>query len=395
MKHSLNIVIDANNFYNRTLYSANFTSKKTKLFEEEDAGIYMRKLATDFTAFVRRFKGVYSSIILCVDSKSWRKTEVDLKDADYKGTRKKKEEINWPIYNQVNTEFEKFIEAAGVTIVKEDGCEADDLIRAYVEYFKENKENSIVWSADNDLTQLIYINEESFNIQYYQPPMQKNSIAANQEFFNWLNDAGDYEDNQSAEDILFNLSEATKDSFNSTLKEIFNKNGLKEKLVNPDFVVFEKIIRGDKGDNILTIKRGIGKVTLEKLWDSKYSNFKIRDSLNEVTQLGIIDNLVIENKIKPEEVENCLKSLKQNVTLVLLDVDVTPKYVEENMQKRIRNTSFSRIDANTLTNMKTLLDGTVWFDSSKTNSFVPKNLDPFANVDIEAEDLSKKTKKLF
>jgi len=395
MKHSLNIVIDANNFYQRTMHSANFTSKKTKFFEEEDAGIYMRKLATDLTSFLRRFKGVYASVVLCVDSKSWRKTETALVAADYKGTRKIREEINYPVYNQVNAEFEAMLAESGVTISKQKGCEADDLIRAWVEYFKANGSNSIVWSADNDLFQLIYKNDESFNVQYYQPPMQRNSIAANQEFFDWLDDKDSASNDMSAEDILFNMTEVTKDSFNGTFKGIMNKTGLKDKLVDPDYVVFGKIIRGDKGDNIATIKRGIGKVALESLWESKYSNFKQNDSLNEINRLALIDNLVEMGKIKNDEAELCAAKLEQNVTMVLLHSDVTPDWVEANMQNHINETVFTKVDSHTLTNMKTMLDGTEWFDSSKVNAATPKHLDPFANVDVEVKDPIKKTNKLF
>lgn len=395
MKNSVNILIDANNFWNRTLFSANFKKKDSKLFDPEEEGMYMRKLATDLAAFLRRFKGNYSSVIFCIDSRSWRKTEVELADLDYKGNRKKREEINWDAYNRINDEFVALIQAAGVTIAKADNCEADDLIRGYVEYFKSIGENSVVWSADNDLFQLIYFNDESFNIQYYQPPMQKNSIAASAEFFEWLNGTADGLDAAvSAEDMLFNLAEMSQNSYNTTLKSIFDKAGLKTKVIDPKEVVFKKIIGGDSSDGISKIKAGIGKKTLDALWVNHFQNtFTVDQALTEVYQLSIITTLQNEKKLKTqEEVDSAIKQLGFNVTLIILDERTSPDYVNSNIQSVIDSSSFPKIDTNQMEDMKILLKGTEFFDSSKVNGYVPKGMDPFAGIDTGK---TVKTKKLF
>lgn len=394
MKKHVNILIDANNFYNRTLYTCNFQKKDAKLFNDGDAGIYMRKLATDLSSFLRKFKGEYKNVIFCVDSKSWRKLEADLQDAEYKGNRVKKETINWEVYNHVNRVFCDIIKSVGVNIIKSENSEADDLIRVYVDYYKKLQENTIVWSADKDLNQLIYFNENSFNVQYNQPPMSSNSIVATESFFEWLNRAGtDVSDGMSAEDLLFNLSAATENSFNDDLRTCFEKAKLDYKPTNPEFVVFEKIVRGDSSDNISSIKRGIGKKTVESVWDEYFKDsFSIDEALNEVFQTTIISAFINAKKIDTVETDECLRRLQQNVKLIVLDERTCPDYVNQKMHQIVEAQDLSPVQKSNIENMKALLEGTEWFDKNKANSTAPAHLNPFAGMDLPEE---KSTKSLF
>lgn len=391
MNSTLNILIDSKNFFDRTLYSTNFKDKNSILFTEEDRKIYMQKLSVDFSAFIRRLDNNFKSVIFCMDSMSWRKTEIDFENVGYKKNRKKKKEIDWKGYNLVTNEFIELAKSYGCHVEKENNCEADDLIAKFVEHFKEIGENTMVWSADNDLFQLVYHNSESFNVQFYQPSIGPKVIAATEDFFTWLN--GEAVQEMSAEDLVFNMA-AANSNFNVTLKNLFKKAKLGERLINPVEILFKKIVGGDSSDCIPKIKSGLGKVFLEKLWSEYYKDsFTMTDSLNEITQLGIVDRvfqLKTPRKFKKGqeeafriEREQAERLIQLNVRLIYLTRETAPDNVNEVMQKVVENFNYKKISYNTIKTMQKFLDGTVWYNKKDKNLFTPKGMDPFSNVDTE------------
>ena len=67
-------VIDGNYFLFRTLYVLPRKSKKTEMLAtDEDATVFMRKLATDFAYQIRLFEGLIDKVVWTIDSRSWRK----------------------------------------------------------------------------------------------------------------------------------------------------------------------------------------------------------------------------------------------------------------------------------------------------------------------------------
>ena len=91
-------VIDGNYFLFRTLYVLPRKSKKAEMLgTDEDAIVFMRKLATDFAYQIRLFDGLIDKVVWTIDSRSWRKDFYP--DAEYKGNRKQDTSINWERVN--------------------------------------------------------------------------------------------------------------------------------------------------------------------------------------------------------------------------------------------------------------------------------------------------------
>ena len=96
----LNLVLDASGIFYRSLFTVGAFggSKGEKLLDtKKTQGVFMRKLATDFSSLVRAIDEP-SRVIVCMDSSSWRKS-IEIEDGGYKADRKKDEStINWKAF---------------------------------------------------------------------------------------------------------------------------------------------------------------------------------------------------------------------------------------------------------------------------------------------------------
>ena len=97
----------------------------------------MRKLCIDFASETRKMSPFVDQIVLAVDSKSWRK---DLfPEAQYKGTRTQKSDVNWDSVFHVYKEFQEVLAKQGVIINRVNGAEADDILFGYHENLERLK----------------------------------------------------------------------------------------------------------------------------------------------------------------------------------------------------------------------------------------------------------------
>ena len=153
-KHTL--IIDGNYFVHSRLFVLPRSKGEQLLGDDAGKSQFMRKLCIDFASETRKMSPFVDQIVLAVDSKSWRK---DLfPEAQYKGTRTQKSDVNWDSVFHVYKEFQEVLAKQGVIINRVNGAEADDILFGWATQLNTTGKNTIVWTGDRDLIQLVDYN---------------------------------------------------------------------------------------------------------------------------------------------------------------------------------------------------------------------------------------------
>ena len=196
-KHTL--MIDGNYFVYSRLYVMPRRNGKKMLDTDKDVAQFMRKLCIDFASEVRKLKPFVDEIVLAVDSKSWRKDFYP--EAEYKGTRKTDDTVNWDNVYRVYNDFRTLMAKQGVVVQQTSGAEADDILFARATELNNNGKNCIVWTGDRDMIQLVDYTQatDGYTLWYYNT---KRKLIAFQGFQELLNKKT--ADSLSNDDLLFN-----------------------------------------------------------------------------------------------------------------------------------------------------------------------------------------------
>jgi len=247
-KHTL--LIDGNYFIYSRLFVMPKPSKGKLLGDEKSRGQFLRKLCIDFASEIRKMQPFLDKIVLTIDSKSWRK---DLfPDAEYKGTRTQDDSVDWEGVYQIYDEFKAVLGKKGVIIQQVNGAEADDLLFAWSTYLNSNGKSCIVWTGDRDLIQLVDYSKatDGYTLWYYNT--KKRLIVF--EGFNKMM-AMPVDESSSDEDLLFNLASKTAlmEKTRADVNDWIKKNGIEIEEINCDTFIFQKILTGDKSDNIKSV----------------------------------------------------------------------------------------------------------------------------------------------
>jgi len=214
----MKLIIDVNNIYHRD-YHIVIDSKKLDINDKESQEILIDKFIDSIERLCNGFNKLfpYFDYIVCIDSSSFRKTLYK----EYKGNRKRKQDA---FYHTLDICEEVLRKNKKYKVLRIDSLEADDLLMLCREKFKEDYK--ILVSNDGDIRQLVdettfVYTANSLNMKLYC----KNKL-----------------------DVPENLS----DELHDIVTEI-----------DPDFVKFEKLMLGCKGDNIprlLPPRNGMKKV---------------------------------------------------------------------------------------------------------------------------------------
>ena len=175
------------------------------------------------------------NIIFVSDGGSWRnKLQVpSFIEEEYKGTRHPDENVNWDAIFGAYEDFTAKLRSAGITVCKEQNIEGDDWIWYWSTKLNSEGTNVIIWSRDKDLTQLVNIDKDScFTIC-------------------WEKSTGVITVHKDEDDMNFFFNEAY--SINEQIYHSILDKAKESKEINPKEVVIDKIIRGDKSDNVLPI----------------------------------------------------------------------------------------------------------------------------------------------
>lgn len=214
------LIIDLSNMIMRALF-ANTPGPEEKQFDLFKA--------TFFSSFFKTISdNSPNAVICCIDSGSWRKDFYP----DYKSSRSAKREqsiVNFDaffaVWSNLLERIKKVFEKTNIKFIEVPKCEADDLIGVITKYNPEWEITNV--SSDRDFFQL----------------------------FKYPN---------------YHQYDGIKKEFLSTL--------------NPDTDLLVKIITGDRGDDVPSLKKGTGVKTAEKIINNDLQAWLDENNLNEAFQ---------------------------------------------------------------------------------------------------------------
>ena len=373
-------VIDGNYFLFRTLYVLPRKSKKTEMLAtDEDAIVFMRKLATDFAYQIRLFEGLIDKVVWTIDSRSWRKDFYP--DAEYKGNRKQDSSINWKNFSKVTEEFTQLLIKQGVIYSKIDGAEGDDLMYAWNTESLANDKSVIMFTGDRDLVQLVNRSQTNSTHTILFSPAHK-KLYTYQGFSEWLTT----EEEVSSKDIfdVLKVSSSPEAQSKKLLSLIIAKKNVSVIEVDPEEFRFRKVLTGDSGDNVLPAywhtSTKNGKIRRYGVSEGKATavidEFKLKHGtlshmyLYEDGYITDLANILIRHmKAKHMSREQIITNLKSNVNLMVLSSHTIPEGILDEMFKSVE----SQININELvlpnvSTMKKLVEGTK-YDGDDNSAF--------------------------
>ncbi|MDA9262815.1 hypothetical protein N9P49_00020 [bacterium] len=404
-KHTL--LIDGNYF----VFSRLFVLPKPKtgklLGDDKQKRQFMRKLSIDFASEMRKLKGFVDDVVLTVDSKSWRK---DLyPESNYKGTRKPSSNVEWSAVYEVYEAWQNILATKGVTVHQIQGAEADDVLFGWSTMLNNRGKSCLVWTGDRDLIQLVNYSKanDAHTIWYYNT---KKSLYAYESFIKDMEDS--VASTMADDDMLFNMGgqHMLRDNYQKEVLDWITNNGITTTEVDCEHFIFNKILTGDKSDNIPSV------VTWQKeMKDGKLRTYSITDKVADKIYEQFVkegSTFTIDLLFSKEENDrlvdiiyrvvghtsiNIIKnSLSNNIGLMLLHTRTIPDSIQRAIYSAIEKDWEGAIDnIEVVQKMETILEGSGWLEGS--SSYAP---DPFAGMDIPKEEIKpmkligKKTKNI-
>jgi len=279
----------------------------------------------------------WEKIIIVSDSrkKSWRVKESEI----YKSHRVRQEDIDWEFVFKTYADWKESI-ADKYIILEKDHIEGDDWITSTILLANKKNKSCTVISSDQDLYQLINYklkgNKSWMNIQI-NDILGREKVIVPEGWELWLKEFSDNNNND-----VFQLSNSLKhiDFFNYVIRNWNYEE------INCYQKLFEKIVQGDKSDNISSIYQkitttgkiqNIGKAGATKIWNFYKDNYDIH---------YIIDNQFIEDIIVSLEKTNNLEfnettknkirnNIKLNIKLIQLHYNNYPDWVLEEIIEQL------------------------------------------------------------
>ena len=205
------ILVDTQNMFFRARHVAGRASSL-----DEKIGLAFHIMFNSVKKAHNMFNGGH--VVFCMEGRSWRKDEYEPYKknrkvvADKRSAREKEEdEFWWEAYD----DFLKFVtEQTNCTAIRSPNAEADDVIALWIEAHKDDK--NVIVSTDSDFYQLINPNVSLYN-------GVTNQIVTINGFYD------------------------EKDR-----PVIDKKTGQPKTAPDPEWLLFEKCIRGDSSDNVFT-----------------------------------------------------------------------------------------------------------------------------------------------
>lgn len=392
------LLIDGNYFLHSRLFVLPRPKNGVMLEDEASRASLMRKLAIDLASEVRKMRGFIDKVVVAVDARSWRKDLFPA--AEYKGTRKADSSIDWNAVYNVYEEFQTILQKHGVVVHKIEGAEADDVLFGWSTLLINKGRNSIIWTGDKDLIQLVNYSKANDSYSLWYSPVQK-SLYCFKDFINVL----DTSETTNTDDLLFNLStySGVREEYKIAIKDWIQSNKVKLTEVNCDEFMFNKLLIGDKSDNIPSVvlwqkeMKG-GKLRTysitDKLADKIFQQYNKENSQFVIDQLFNKDEIekladVVYRVIGKSSIAQIKNNISQNMSLMMLHTKVIPDAIQNEIYSSVESELkvLEGTDLSQLTNKEKILEGTGWLKVSQT----PKQYDAFANI---PETKEKKKLKL-
>ena len=290
-----------------------------ELAKQQTIDLMARSVITTISVF----EGVVDNIILCTDSKSWRRTvEKPMSlQAEYKGTRKKKENVDWDsVFDSLHL-MEEYFRRAGVTVSCTWEAEGDDAIWRWSSRLNAEGVNCIVWTSDNDLRQLArYTPGIAWTVWYND----KNGIVADQSM-----------NHNSDDDLMVFMESAKTLEDNMLLNKAISCAG-SVRWENPDLVIMEKIVCGDKSDNIKSIVRATKGTKEYRISEAKWNGIREKLGIETMRDFILSKERILDEAFNITALagttmtrNDASEQFEYNKKLVWLDSSQVPEHVTE------------------------------------------------------------------
>ena len=284
------VLVDTANLFFK---SRHFASRASTT--DEMIGMAMHLTLTGVNSIIRKYGAEDTHVVFCLEGRSWRKAVY----APYKANRavkaasltEKEVEVDrmfWETYDA----FTKFLtERTNVSVLRCPTAEADDLIARFV-HLHPGDEHTIV-SSDGDFVQLIAPNVRQYN-----------SMAGH------LATIDGFYDDRGRE---------VKDK----------KTGEHKKLGDPQFLLFEKCMRGDTSDNVFSAYPGVRTKSTKK-------TIGLIEAFEDRERRGFNwNNMMLQRWVDHNGVEHkVLDDYTRNVELC--DLTAQPQSVKDVVDESIR-----------------------------------------------------------
>jgi len=239
---------------------------------------------------VKRAQELFSAdrVVYCLEGRSWRKdvyAKYKKNRTDARGAQTPREQEEDKAFWDKLDEFSKFLqERSGALVLRHSQCEADDFIARWTQLHPEDEH--IICSSDRDFYQLVTDNVKIFN-GISKEIISKDGI--------------------------------TDDKF----KPVIDKKTSEPKVLgDPEWLLFEKCMRGDSSDNVFSAFPRVRKTQLlEAFTDRKDRGFKW-------------NNLMLQRWVDHEEVEHrVIEDYERNRHLI--DLTAQPDWIKTELDNTI------------------------------------------------------------
>lgn len=254
------IIIDNQNLFMRVRHGVRAPDT------EQQLSLALHIILTSIKKIWNQFDG--SHTVFCLEGRSWRKNVY----APYKANRKAAAVMRTPkeveddaVFFEVMDHFVKFIDSqTNCTVLRHPEAEADDMIARWIALHPDDQH--VVISSDSDFQQLIRPNVKIYN-----------GIAG-----------------------LLYTHEGIFDKDGKIAK---NKQGMDLAIPDPEWLLFEKCMRGDDGDNVMSAYPG---VRTKKLLDAYADRHSKGFVWNNLMLSKWVDHEGVEHRVKDDFERNRL-----------------------------------------------------------------------------------------
>jgi len=245
---------------------------------------------------------------------NWRKKYYP----EYKGTRKKSTEIDWAFAYQMYRDYKTNLPPR-IKLLEQNWVEGDDWFHYISKRNNAMGRSTMMVSNDGDLKQLLITGKNFINMMANENTAHNVFLPDN--YKTWL---ANYYNNIPLPTIFDDISNESLEFVNFFKQFISNREILTYK---HDQVIFEKIISGDRGDNVKTVwsktmsngkERGIGDAGANKIYNQYIEYFGEPDFSKECFN-RLCDLIIESKKLDSGEYDKIMENIKKNNNLVNLD----------------------------------------------------------------------------
>jgi len=252
------IVIDTQNLFMRVRHGVRAPDI------DQQIGMALHIILTSIKKVWNEFDGAHT--VFCLEGRSWRKDvyvpyKANRKVAANKRTPREVEEDT--VFFEIMDHFIEFIKTkTNCTVLQHPNAEADDMIARWIQLHPDDQH--VIISSDSDFQQLIAENTMIYN-----------GIAG-----------------------LLYTHKGVYDKDGNIAK---NKSGQDMAIPDPQWILFEKCVRGDPGDNVMSAYPGVRTKKLLEAYDNRADKGY---AWNNIMLSKWIDHEGIERRVKDDYERN-------------------------------------------------------------------------------------------